>query len=50
MNFSPIWRIVLAAWFILWGVLGMEWITFDNSQNVLAIGAIAVGVLVLLDR
>jgi hypothetical protein len=50
VKFSPIWRIVLAAWFIVWGVLGMGWITFDNSGDVLAIGAIAVGVLVLIDR
>lgn len=50
MNFSPIWRIVLAAWFIVWGVLGMGWVTFDNSVEVLAIGAIVVGVLLVLDR
>lgn len=50
MRLSPIWKVVLAAWFIVWGVLELGWVTFSNSGDVLAIGAIVVGVLLILDK
>lgn len=50
MKFSTIWKVVLGIWLILSGVVGMDWISFKNSTDVLAIGAIAAGVLILIDK
>jgi hypothetical protein len=35
---------------ILLGVIWMDWISFSNSTDILGIGAIVTGVLVLLDK
>ncbi|MBI5156972.1 MAG: hypothetical protein HZA58_03030 [Acidimicrobiia bacterium] len=50
MKFSKIWQLVLAIWLILLGVIWMDWVSFDNSTDVLGIGAIVTGVLVLIDK
>ena len=50
MKFSKIWHVVLAIWLILLGVIWMDWISFSNSTDILGIGAIVTGVLVLLDK
>ncbi len=44
------WHLVLAIWLILLGVVWMDWISFDNSTDILGIGAIVTGVLVLIDK
>lgn len=50
MKFSKIWHLVLAIWLILLGVIWMDWISFDSSTDILGIGAIVTGVLVLIDK
>ena len=48
---SPKWGIRLAAaWFILYGVSILASLTFAGLTQVLAILAIAAGVLLVLDR
>lgn len=50
MKFSPIWKVALGLLLVFWGALLMDWISFDNSGDVLGIGAIVTGVLVLIDK
>ena len=48
MKFSSLWRIVLAAFLILWGLQLMDVLSLDNT--ILGIIGVAAGVLVLIDR
>lgn len=48
MKFNVLWRIVLAAFLILWGLVLMDVISIDST--ILGIIAIAAGVLVLIDK
>jgi hypothetical protein len=48
MKFNEFWRIVLAAFLVLWGLVLMDVLTID--ANILGIIAIAAGVLVLIDK
>jgi hypothetical protein len=41
---------VLGIWLILWGVLPLLTITIPRQDVILAVLAIAAGVLILLDR
>ena len=50
MKFSPLWKVVLGIWLVLLGVIWMGWLEFDNSTDILGIGAIITGVLVLIDK
>jgi biotin synthase-related radical SAM superfamily protein len=48
--FKIFWRVGLAVFLILWGLISMDVISFDNSGTILGIIAIATGVLVLMDK
>jgi biotin synthase-related radical SAM superfamily protein len=48
--FNVFWRVALAAFLILWGLILMEVISFANSGTILGIIAIAAGVLILIDK
>ena len=50
MKFSSLWKIVLAVWLVLFGVFTMGWIEMSSSGDVIGIGAIIAGVLLLLDK
>ncbi|MDP2622217.1 MAG: hypothetical protein Q8Q29_00230 [Actinomycetota bacterium] len=50
MKFGKFWYLALGIWLILFGAIALDWISFDNSSDILGIGAIITGVLVLLDR
>jgi hypothetical protein len=50
MKLGKVWQLVLAIWLIVLGVIWMDWVSFDNSTDVLGIGAIATGVLALLNK
>lgn len=50
MSVKRIWMAVLAIVLVLWGLILLDWVSFDNSGDVLGIGAIIAGVLLLLDR
>ena len=50
MSVKRIWMAVLAIVLILWGLILLDWVSFSNSGDVLGIGAIIAGVLLLLDR
>ena len=45
-----LWLSLLAAWFLLWGLLAITNLQFQHSGFILGLLAIAVGVLALLDR
>ena len=42
--------VVLGAWLIAWGALQLLQLHFQHSETLLAVGAIAAGVLLLLER
>lgn len=48
--FKVLWRVALAVFLILTGLLSMDILSFDNSGTILGIIAIAAGVLVLLEK
>lgn len=50
MKFSKIWHLALGLVLIFWGAMLMDWISFSNASDVLGIGAIVTGVLVLIDK
>jgi uncharacterized membrane protein HdeD (DUF308 family) len=50
MSVKRIWMAVLAIVLILWGLILLDWVSFDNSNDVLGIGAIIAGILLVLDR
>ena len=47
---QKLWCIVLAVWLVLWGLLAVSNLQFQLSEFVLAVLAIAAGVLLVLDR
>ena len=50
MKFKKIWHLALGLVLIYWGAVELDWITFDNARDILGIGAIVTGVLVLIDK
>jgi hypothetical protein len=50
MKLSKIGAIVLGVWLILKGMIPLLHLSFSGSGTVLAILAIAAGILILLDR
>jgi hypothetical protein len=50
MKLSKIGAVMLGIWLILKGIIPLLHINFSGSGTVLAILAIAAGVLILLDR
>ena len=50
MKISKLWRVVLAATLILWGLLLLDVVTFSSASDIIGIGGIASGVLLLLDK
>ncbi|MEE8496972.1 MAG: hypothetical protein V3S62_00380 [Acidimicrobiia bacterium] len=50
MKISKLWRVVLAATLILWGLLSLDVVTFSSASDIIGIGSIASGVLLLLDK
>jgi hypothetical protein len=50
VKFSKIWHLALGLVLIFWGALLMDWISFNNSSDILGIGSIITGVLVLIDK
>jgi uncharacterized membrane protein len=50
MKFSKIWQLALGILLVFWGALLMDWISFDNANDVLGIGAIVVGALAIIDK
>lgn len=45
-----LFRIVLASWFILWGLLSISNFQFQQSGFILGVLAVAGGILWLLDK
>lgn len=45
-----LWRVCLAAWFLMWGLLAITNIRFEASNLLMGVLAIAVAVLVVFDR
>ena len=50
MKISKLWRVVLAATLILWGLLLLDVVTYSSASDIIGIGGIASGVLLLLDK
>lgn len=50
MKTDRIWRVALAAVLVVWGLMVLEWLTFENLDVILGIGAIATAVLLVLDK
>lgn len=50
MKFAKFWYLALAIVLIFWGVILLDWVTMKNSSDILGIGAIVTGVLILIDR
>lgn len=50
MKFSKIWQLALGILLVFWGALLMDWISFDNANDVLGIGSIVVGALAIIDK
>jgi hypothetical protein len=50
VKISKLWRVVLAATLIVWGLLLLDVLTFSSASDIVGIGAIAAGVLLLLDK
>jgi len=50
VKFSKIWHLALGIVLIFWGAWLMTWLDFDNASDILGIGAIVTGVLVLIDK
>lgn len=48
--FKVLWRVALAVFLILWGLVSADVISFSNSGTIIGIIAIAAGVLVLLEK
>jgi uncharacterized membrane protein HdeD (DUF308 family) len=47
---SKLWHVVLAVTLIFWGLVSLDWISFNNAGDVLGIAAIVSGVLLLIDK
>lgn len=50
MNGRPWWQILLAIWFVLWGLLEVTSFHFQFEGFVLGVLAIAVGVLWFVNK
>ena len=50
MKFSKIWHIALGILLVFWGAVTMGWLEFDNASDVIGIGSVVTGVLVLIDK
>ena len=50
MKFAKFWYLALGILLIFWGATLMDWLDFDNAGDILGIGAVVTGVLVLLDK
>lgn len=50
MKFAKFWYLALGILLVFWGAVLMGWLEFDNSGDILGIGAIVTGVLVLIDK
>ncbi len=50
MKMAKLWRVVLAATLILWGLQSLDVLTFSKASDIVGIGGIASGVLLLLDK
>jgi hypothetical protein len=50
MKISRLWHAVLALVLVFWGLLSLDWVSFRNAGDVLGIGAIVAGVLLLIDK
>jgi hypothetical protein len=48
--FKVLWKVALAAFLILWGLISADILSFSNSGTILGIIAIAAGVLILIDK
>lgn len=45
-----LWAICLAVWFIVFGLLTLTDVRFDGQNIIMGVLAIAVGILVILDK
>jgi len=50
VKISRLWKLVLAATLIVWGLLLLDVLTFSSASDIVGIGSIASGVLLLLDK
>lgn len=50
MNGKKMYLVLAAIWFVLWGFLGITNFTFALSNVIMGVLAIAVGILIFLDR
>lgn len=48
MKISKLWKVVLAITLMAWGLVLLDVVSF--SSDILGIGAIAAGVLLLIDK
>lgn len=50
MKITKLWKVVLAVTLVVWGLLLLDIITFSSAPDIVGIGAIAAGVLLLIDK
>ncbi len=50
MKISKLWRVALAVTLILWGLLLLDVVTFSGASDIIGIGGVVSGVLLLLDQ
>lgn len=50
VKISKLWMVLLAATMIVWGLQLLDVLTFSSGSDIVGIGAIASGVLLLLDK
>ena len=50
MKLAKLWRVLLAATLILWGLQELDVLTLSKASDIVGIGAVASGVLLLLDK
>jgi uncharacterized membrane protein HdeD (DUF308 family) len=50
LKFAKFWYLALAIVLIFWGVILLDWITVSSASDILGIGAIVTGVLILIDK
>jgi uncharacterized membrane protein HdeD (DUF308 family) len=50
MKLNKVWHLAVGLVLVFWGLLLLEWLTLENSDVVLGVGAIIAGVLVIIDK
>ena len=50
MKFEKFWKLALGLVLLFWGAWLMGWIDFESAPDILGIGSLITGVLVLIDK